>query len=745
MSAPDIQTRSLIGLSLGDTHLLDHLSWLEGDTIVTRSYFTKGTDPNAIKASDRTALRYIRSVGEGLLVETEGGADIPFGNTQEHAPSPIETDLFEGLNTMLAVRNGESPGIVADWLEHHVTHHGLQAALIIDRSPPKDSEKFARKLTQKTKGLGGLVRVIVLHAPIALGDAGLPPENHPYCAPAAPGKDRMEVPKPAPWTSPLGELLVFEIAKTRFLASARAVANIEVCDLMAPNLGPNVFDRAVTSQSGAIMLAGRRCYPWRVRKKDTAHFSDHICVQFDNKKAKKRWCVAPSVTGDDTVWRLIRVVGADAKVEDTQMFYSFMNLRHRQDNVSAIVPKTSLIEDEYLLAMSQDIWRGNPVRVPEEKIKKKAADDNSAVIVTCMKNEGPFILEWLAYHRMIGVENYIVYTNDCDDGTDTFLDLLQEKGYLQHRDNPFKGTKLKPQHAALAAAEKEDVVKDAAWCISMDVDEFICIHTGDGTLDALFKAVPDANMISLTWRLFGNSEIHEYRDELLTENYLRCAREFANKPHQAWGFKTLFRQNGIFKKLGVHRPKGLRPQLKDSLRWVNGSGEPMPQSTFRNAWRSTSDTYGYGLVSLNHYAVRSAESFLVKRDRGRVNHVDRDQGLAYWFRMNNNEEENTSITRMVPRLKEEMARLLSDPDIKAQHEACVAAHRAKIDALLKTENFQEFYAEITGDRMQRLCRMHKHFGANVFLGGPQTVPDEVVFEDHDDDFFFTVEKQETVH
>lgn len=745
MAKPDIQTRALIGAPLDGTHLLDVLTWQGENSAVTRSYFAKGTDANAITAQGDSTIDTIRSIGEGLLVETVGNDAVPFKGAAEIKPSRIETHLFEGLNCMLAVRNGESAQIVADWARHHAEHHGLQGALIVDRAPPKDSEKFAQHLKKKLGTVNGLQRIVVMHAPIPMGDAGLPDETHPFCAPAAPGKDRMEIPDPAPWVSPLAELLVFEIAKTRFLATARAIANIEVCDLMAPNLGANLFDRAVNAENGAIMLAGRRCYPWRVRKKDPAHFGDHICVQFDNKKAKKRWCVAPSVTGPDTVWRLIRVVGADAKIEDTLMFYSFMNLRYRQENVSAIVPKTSLIEDEHLLAMSQKSWGANPVRVPEEKLKKKSPDDNSAVIVTCMKNEGPFILEWLAYHRMIGVENFIVYTNDCDDGTDTFLDLLQEKGYLQHRDNPFKGTKLKPQHAALAAAEKEDVVKGAAWCISMDVDEFICVHTGDGTLDALFKAVPDANMISLTWRLFGNAEIHEYRDELLTENYLRCAREFANKPHQAWGFKTLFRQNGIFKKLGVHRPKGLRPQLKDDLRWVNGSGKPMPQNTFRNAWRSTSETFGYDLVSLNHYAVRSAESFLVKRDRGRVNHVDRDQGLAYWFRMNNNEEENTSITRMVPRLKDEMARLMADPEIEAQHKACVAAHRAKIDQLLETENFQEFYAEITGARMQRLCRMHKHFGANVFLGGPQTVPDEVVFEEHEDDFFFTVKKQVTVH
>ena len=55
----------------------------------------------------------------------------------------------------------------------------------------------------------------------------------------------------------------------------------------------------------------------------------------------------------------------------------------------------------------------------------------------------------------------------------------------------------------------------------------------------------------------------------------------------------------------------------------------MPRTMYRNAWRSTASTEEYDLVQFNHYTVRSAESFLVKRDRGRVNHVDRDQGLDY--------------------------------------------------------------------------------------------------------------------
>ena len=171
----------------------------------------------------------------------------------------------------------------------------------------------------------------------------------------------------------------------------------------------------------------------------------------------------------------------------------------------------------------------------------------------------------------------------------------------------------------------------------------------------------------------------------------------------------------------------------------------MPKSNFRNAWRSTKATVGYELVSLNHYAVRSAESFLVKRDRGRVNHVDRDQGLAYWFRMNHNLVEDRSIQRMLPALRGEMDRLLSDPVIAQMHAQCIKAHRAKIAELKATPNYAAFYETLTGARMEKLSRQLAHFGANVFLAGPDVIPDDIAMGDHPADFFFTVEKQDTQH
>lgn len=279
----------------------------------------------------------------------------------------------------------------------------------------------------------------------------------------------------------------------------------------------------------------------------------------------------------------------------------------------------------------------------------------------------------------------------------------------------------------------------------MDVDEFLNIKVGKGRLQDLYDAIGDANMISCTWRLFGNADLHHFADEPVIGMHDRCAPEFAPKPHQAWGFKTLFRNVGLFKKFGVHRPKGLRPQLWNQIEWVNGSGEPMPKDEFRNAWRSTSATYGYDLVSLNHYAVRNAASFLVKRDRGRVNHVDRDQGEAYWFRMNNNAEQDTSIQARIPMMKRQFKKLMADPEIAAQHHACVAAHEAKIETLLTQPAQQEFYAILTGKRMEKLSRMHGYFGASVFLAGPQSIPSEIIEADHPDDFEFTVERTTTQH
>ncbi len=738
--------RTLNVQQVGDVTLLDAISLPDGAQL----FFAANTPIDRFEAGKGTEIIGTRSVGDAPILNcTQSGRatiSVSIGDTEmEIVPTPQETDLFKGLNTGFAIRNGETLETTLEWLAYHVKYHGMNAALILDRAAPDSDKSYANKLKNKAVRIKGLKRLVLLDSPVPLGKPDLPPEAHPFNAPGAPGKDRMEIPPADPWASPLGELQLFELARARFLNTARAVMTIELYDLLVIPKGKNVFDRAVAASHGCIQLDGHQIYPWRIRPNQPARFGDHICRQFDAKGTRKRWCVAPTVANENTVWRLIRVVGAPSAPDETAPYLRCMALRHPTETVSKIVPKTSLIEDKNLLALSQKIFKHKPVRTPEENAEKRKIGDTHTCIVTTMKNEGPFILEWLAYHRVIGVQDFLIYTNDCTDGTDTMLRMLQEKGMVQHRENPFRDSGLKPQHAALQAADDEPMVKNADWLICMDVDEFIDIKCGDGTLDALYRAVGDANMISLTWRLFGNNDVREFRDDLLLEQFTRCAEELIRKPHQAWGFKTLYHNVGIFKKMGVHRPKGLKPQLWEDINWVNGSGKPMPSEMYRNGWRSTVTTYGYDLVQLNHYAVRSAESFLVKRDRGRVNHVDRDQGLVYWFRMNNNAIEERSIQRMIPAVRAELDRLMADPDIAAAHAYSIKKHSAKIKELKAGDSYAAFYKELTDPRLEKLSRMHSRFGRNVFLQGPGVIPAEIADKDPDEDFFFTVEDGETAH
>lgn len=658
-------------------------------------------------------------------------------------PQRADPGQMAGRNVGLAIRNGESVETVMDWLIFHAKTQGMTGAVLISRGQPAKG-RFARLLRKELAKRRADFPVVLVQFAHPLGRKDLPAEAHPFTVPDAPGKDRMKVPDADPWRSPLAEALIYEWAQRRFLQQARSVANIEIHDLLVPDKGPTVFEQAVAAPGGYISLEGQLCYPWRLRKDTTTKFADHTCVQFDGQSRIRRWCIAPDKLRENSVLRPNRVGRLTPDDVRSPGFYRCMALRHPSDGVSQIVAKTSLIEHPPLMQLMNKAFDHKPIRTPVVRVSDKS--NGRRTIITTMKNEGPFILEWIAYHRVIGIDDFLIYSNDCTDGTDCLLETLQDKGIVQHRDNPYRQSDLKPQHAALQAAEDEPIVSEAEWLVCMDVDEYINIKTGDGTLGALFSELGDrVNMIAMTWRLFGNQDIRAFEDGFITRQFSSCAPELVRKPHQAWGFKTMFRNIGIFKKLGVHRPKGLRPQLLHQIDWVNGSGRPMPKNVFRNGWRSTTQTYGYNLVQLNHYAVRSAESFLVKRDRGRVNHVDRDQGLAYWFRMNNNAVEDTSIQRIMPRLNVEMDRLLADPDIAAAHQSSVQAHRDRIKSLRATVNYENLYKELTSSKLEKLSRLHRHFGANVFLQGPESVPDHILSQVLEEDFFFTVEKGETSH
>ena len=343
---------------------------------------------------------------------------------------------------------------------------------------------------------------------------------------------------------------------------------------------------------------------------------------------------------------------------------------------------------------------------PYDAIEKRTLPKGNSgkVIVGCMKDEAPYILEWVAYHRAMGIDNFIIYTNGCTDGTPELLDRLQALGILQHRNNDgWKGNS--PQQYALNQSLKEDVIKNAEWVIHIDVDEFINVRIGNGTLDDFLARVPDATNVAMTWRLFGHNGVTKLADDLVIDQFDKAAPKHCPKPHTVWGFKTMVKNIGAYEKLSCHRPNKLREGFSDKVKWVNGSGQPMGGEVKEKGWRSSLQNVGYELLQLNHYALRSAESYLIKRQRGRALHVDRSIGINYWVRMDWSDNSDLTIKRNIPRVLAELDRLRADPELLRLHDSGMDWHRAKTVELHQNPEFSDLYAQALETKLTELERV----------------------------------------
>jgi hypothetical protein len=293
----------------------------------------------------------------------------------------------------------------------------------------------------------------------------------------------------------------------------------------------------------------------------------------------------------------------------------------------------------------------------------------SVALVATMRNEGPFLLEWIAYHRLIGFTDIIVCTNDCVDGSPELLDALADQGAVRHlRCAP--GPEHQPQLFAYSRAEPLVRRIDPDWTMVLDADEFLNVHVGQGLVSDLLAAAPDATAFLLNWRIFGNSGHERWSADLVTERFTRAApRESAVN----LSYKTLFTRGDAYHCLLLpHGPGYAKDGRAETLRPVNGGGETLPERFARSEGflQSEPDQVSWRLAQINHYNTRSTEDYWVKHDRGGGLSAERWDRDWNWGAFNRNEQEDVSIQRHLAALRPEVARLLADPAVAAAQERC---------------------------------------------------------------------------
>ena len=314
--------------------------------------------------------------------------------------------------------------------------------------------------------------------------------------------------------------------------------------------------------------------------------------------------------------------------------------------------------------------------------------------VTCVKNEGPFLLEWIAFHRVIGVTDFLFYSNDCSDATDRMLDQLASHGIVTHLPNPAVNRNYQMQ--ALKAAKQHPLVQEADWVWIADLDEFINIHVGDHSLPALIEACGDPQAISVSFQFMANDGVENFVDEPVITQFLRSHNPDIWGADTAIEVKSLVRRDFPLHYFGAHRP--FHDEAVTSPSWTDGSGRPVPGPFRRRLNKRRVRAFpahgARAFATLNHYALRSMDSYLVKNDRGDVNRAHRAFDASYWQERNDGTVFDDSILRYENDLRAEMARLKALPGVGELHAEAVRLHLAKRDALLAQDEYRSMQAEL---------------------------------------------------
>jgi Glycosyltransferase family 92 len=201
------------------------------------------------------------------------------------------------------------------------------------------------------------------------------------------------------------------------------------------------------------------------------------------------------------------------------------------------------------------------------------------------RDEARYLAEWVAFHRIQGVERFYLYDNLSSDEWRSELAPEIEAGIVEVTHWP-------PEPGQMSAYEDclERHRDEARWIAMIDIDEFLFSPTG-ATLPEILRRFDTHPAVAVNRRFFGTNGHRYPADGLVTENYPMRARD------DDW--TNLLIKSIVYPRMTVGAHSAHTFRLRGVP--VGEDGLPVPKATREPA---TAD-----LLRINHYYAKSEEEF----------------------------------------------------------------------------------------------------------------------------------------
>lgn len=182
-------------------------------------------------------------------------------------------------------------------------------------------------------------------------------------------------------------------------------------------------------------------------------------------------------------------------------------------------------------------------------------------VVAIVKDEGPYIAEWIEFHRLQGFDRFLIYDNESSDDTAR----IAERHHAEVLPWPGNIMQLPAYLDACARRLEPD-----DWAAFIDVDEYLWRPDGERVVDML--PTEGAMAIGVPWLVFGDQGWEEKPpgDLLTIEAYLH--REVGPNPH----VKQILRPRHVDHFLDPHHaniPFERSPEILIAHYWTRSKAE----------------------------------------------------------------------------------------------------------------------------------------------------------------------------
>ena len=276
----------------------------------------------------------------------------------------------------------------------------------------------------------------------------------------------------------------------------------------------------------------------------------------------------------------------------------------------------------------------------------------SITLITSVKNEGPWILEWVVHHKLLGFDEILIYSNDCDDYTHELLDHLQSLGYITHVQAAYD--KAKPyQRQFLDQVEQHPICQQASWILYIDADELLSLKAHNNVKDFL-SHYQQTDLLLLFWKCFGSSEHIDWGMGLMMERFTKAACSQT--------FKGFFKTGHKIRRLGIHRPIY---HSQEEYLVQNTNNQPVILDDITGHFKVEPGNVSYKFAQINHYITKSKAEYCSKQNRAYGHNYSTDKLSEDFFQdyVTSSKTIDNSIQRFLPQVKEEYLTLLSDPTV----------------------------------------------------------------------------------